>query len=53
MVHSLEGWDRVVTSAFQQSSERAVAEVFRVLIRSLGIESKVRGNSARRWLDSR
>ena len=53
MVHSLEGWDRVVTSAFQHSSERAVAEVFRVLIRSLGIESKVRGNSARRWLDSR
>jgi hypothetical protein len=48
MVHSLEGWDQVVTSAFQRSSQRAVAEVSRVLIRSLDIESNVRRNSARR-----
>lgn len=48
MVHSLEGWDQVVISGFERSSERAADEVSRVLIRSLDIESNVRRNSARR-----
>lgn len=48
MMHSLEGTNRVFTSVFQRSSEIALAEVSRVLIRSLDIDSKVRRNSARR-----
>jgi len=47
MMHSLEGRDQTVTSVFQWSRDRAVAEVSRVLIRSLDIESKVGRNSAR------
>ena len=40
MLHSLEGCDEVVTSRFERSSETAVADISRVLIRSLDIESK-------------
>lgn len=47
MVHSLEGTDRVFTSVFERSTEIALAEVSRVLIRPLDIESKIRRNSAR------
>jgi len=48
IVHSLEGWEQVVASAFQRSSERTVAEVSRVLIRPLDISSKMRRNATRR-----
>lgn len=37
MVHLLESWNQVVTTAFPQSSRRSAAEIERVLIRPLAL----------------
>lgn len=45
MVHSLEGWDQRVTTAFPQSSGRVAAEIQRVLIRPLDLTIRRKADS--------
>ena len=45
MVHSLEGWDQVVATAFPQSSRRALAEIEWGLIRPLDLTIRRKADS--------
>jgi len=48
MVHSLEGWDPVVTTAFPQPSRRAAAKIQRVLIRPFDLTIRRKADSESR-----